>query len=75
MIVTKIMYKRLSNYLDKTRKSLPDVCKELGIDWEMVDESQLLVTQCTHCDVWTKRVILDLDKNPICYLCRDLVGM
>jgi len=69
------MYKRLSNTLEKTRKTLPQVCHELGIDWEMVDESQLLVTQCTHCDVWSRRVLPDLDNNPICYLCRDLAGM
>lgn len=75
MTVIETMYKRLSNTLEKTRKTLPQVCHELGIGWEMVDESQLLVTQCTHCDVWSRRVLPDLDNNPICYLCRDLAGM
>lgn len=75
MIVIRAMYKQLSNILQKTRKTLPQVCEELGIDWETIDESRLLVTQCTHCDVWSNRVLPDLDDNPICYLCRDLAGM
>jgi hypothetical protein len=71
------MYKLLCKHLQNTRLSLWDVCDELDIDYGAVDQDQLqrLVTQCTHCDIWTKKIVLDLDQNPVCKLCADLVGL
>jgi uncharacterized paraquat-inducible protein A len=71
------MYKRLAKHLNKTRKPLWQVCKELDIVYDEVDLDRLeeLCTQCTHCDIWTVQPILDLDQNPICPLCARLAGL
>jgi hypothetical protein len=69
------MYKRLAKKLKNTRKSLWEVCEELQIDYDGVDHTRLDIDQCTHCSLWTDRLIPDLDDNLICYYCKDLEGM
>ncbi len=69
------MYKRLSFELNNTRKSLWQVCEELGVDFEWVDPKLLELDQCSHCGLWSRNLIPDLDKNPICTYCLQLAGM
>lgn len=69
------MYKDLEAYLVRTRKTITQACKELGIDSREVDADMLLIAQCSHCSVWNKNLITDLDQNPICVYCRDLIGL
>ena len=71
------MYKRLTRYLDKTRKPLWEACKDLDIDYDSIDFDQFeqQITQCTHCDIWTTAPTLDLDKNPICSVCVRISGL
>lgn len=69
------MYKRLYNVLINTRKPLREVCEELGVDFEWVDPELLNLDQCTHCGLWSNKLIPDLDKNPICGYCRHLIGL
>lgn len=58
-----------------TKDSLYKVCKELGID--VPDEEELCISNCTHCGVWNYNYKLkeDLDGNPICKYCEQLVGL
>ena len=71
------MYKRLAKQLDRTRKSLWELCEELDIDYNEVDMFSLekYVSQCTHCDIWTVKPIQDLDGNPICNVCFGISGL
>jgi hypothetical protein len=69
------MYKRLESQLYKTRKTLLQTCLDLDIAVESIDPELLLVQQCSHCSVWNYELIQDLDDNPICNYCRDLIGL
>lgn len=71
------MYKKLAKQLDRTRKSLWDICEELDIDYFSVDLTKLEenIVQCTHCDIWTINPVQDLDNNPICRVCLGISGM
>lgn len=66
---------KLERGLLKTRKNLREVCAELGID--IPEREELTVDQCTHCNVWhwSYKLKEDLDANPICSYCEDLIGM
>lgn len=72
-----LKYDSLANSLRGTRKTLVEVCKELGIDFESIDHHNLLVGQCCSCRVWHRSIQLinDLDDNPICHYCEDLMGL
>lgn len=65
---------KIEKSLLKTRKSLRDICLELGLD--MPDIEDLCIEQCAHCSVWHYQFKLreDLDGNTICKYCEDLVG-
>jgi hypothetical protein len=65
---------KIERSLIKTRKTLYEVCRELGLD--VPDRDELVVDQCTHCNTWNFKYKLseDLDGNPICRYCEDLVG-
>lgn len=65
---------KIERALQKTRRSLYEVCRELNI--EVPDAEDLLVAQCTHCSTWNFKYKLneDLDGNPICRYCENLVG-
>lgn len=69
--------RRLIKELNGTRRSLRDVCEDLGIDYEeLLDaEDGLGIDRCTHCSTWSTRLVPDLDDNPICRFCVDLIGM
>jgi hypothetical protein len=69
-------YKRLTKLLSGSRKSLQDVCDDLGIDVDLLDDEQLAyyVSECSHCDIWGTTHRLDEDGFPVCVLCLRLVG-
>jgi hypothetical protein len=75
--MTDPQYKRLAKHLTKTRKTLYQACRDLGIDIEYVDyyEFDKYCLQCTHCDIWGTTHIPDLDDNPICATCLQISGM
>lgn len=70
------LQKKLIRELNGTRRSLREVCEDLGLDYEdIVDSEDLGIEQCTHCNMWSTRLVPDLDDNPICRFCVDLIGM
>jgi len=71
------MYQILTKHLNKTHKPLYQVCKDLGIDMDSLDVQELSkhIDQCTHCGVWSKQLVPDLDDNPICPICVKLIGL
>jgi hypothetical protein len=70
-------YKRLTRHLYKTRKYLHEACKELSIDFDRIDPTILekQISTCTHCSIWSTKLIPDLDENPICITCAKLIGL
>ena len=40
-----------------------------------VQELSKHIDQCTHCGVWSKQLVPDLDDNPICPICVKLIGL
>ena len=40
-----------------------------------VNELTKHIDQCTHCGVWSTKLIPDLDDNPICNYCAKLIGL
>ncbi len=76
MTVGNPLSKKLIRELNGTRKRLSEVCEDLGIDYEeLLESGDLGIAQCTHCSTWSTKLIPDLDDNPICRFCVDLVGM
>lgn len=71
------MYQILTKHLNKTHKPLYQVCKDLDIDMDSLDVQELSkhIDQCTHCGVWSKQLVPDLDDNPICPICVKLIGL
>lgn len=71
------MYQKLKTHLNKTYKPLYEVCSELGIDMGSLDVHELTkqIDQCTHCGIWSTKLIPDLDSNPICTTCAKLIGL
>lgn len=68
--------KKLVKELQGTRRKLSEVCEDLGIDYEeLVEAGDIGIEQCSHCNVWSTRLVPDLDDNPICKYCVDLIGM
>jgi hypothetical protein len=76
MSETSSTYKRLAKALNKTRKSLTQTCYELGIDIDEIEDHVLvsIIDQCSHCNIWSQQLTLDLDDNPICPVCLRLTG-
>ena len=66
--------KQLVKRLYKTRKTLLEVCQELGLDIDSAEYYPL--DQCSNCSIWFKFTELepDLDGNPICKVCDKLYG-
>jgi hypothetical protein len=76
MFVGNPLNKRLVTELKGTRRKLSEVCEDLGIDYdELVDSGELGIEQCSHCNTWSTKLIPDLDGNPICRFCEDLIGL
>lgn len=69
-------YKRLAKNLSGTRKTLTQVCIELDIDIESIDDGMLshYASECSHCDIWGTTHRMDEDDFPVCVLCLRLVG-
>lgn len=62
--------------LKGTRGSLLSICEDLNISHlDIPTYEELGIAQCTHCNTWSASLIPDLDNNPICKYCVDLVGM
>ena len=76
MTDTSQQYKRLAKTLSGSRKTLQEVCDDIGIDLDAVDDEQLAhyVSECSHCDIWGTTHRLDTDDFPVCVLCLRLVG-
>jgi NAD-dependent SIR2 family protein deacetylase len=70
------MYRRLAKSLNKTRKTLTQVCNELDIDIDDVDDYHLEAhtQECSHCGIWGSDHREDADQFPVCKLCFSLVG-
>lgn len=69
-------YRRLTKALNGTRKTLAQVCYDLNIDMDAVEDSVLQdnIDQCSHCNIWSDRLVEDSDGMPVCKLCDRLVG-
>lgn len=62
--------------LNGTRRSLRDVCDDFNLDYEELARNYNIgVSQCSHCNIWQRKLVEDLDGNPICRFCVDLIGM
>ena len=70
-------YRRLAKTLNKTRTSLTQTCHELGIDVDDIEDHILVevIDQCSHCNIWSQQLVLDLDENPVCPVCVRLTGL
>lgn len=68
-------FNKLEETLLGSRALLGTVCRDSNID--IPDRDDLLVSQCTHCNVWhyTYKMVEDLDDNLICRYCENLVGL
>lgn len=76
MTVETFLNSRLIKELNGTRKRLFEVCEDLGLDYDDILESgDIGITQCSHCNMWSTKIVQDLDDNPICNYCLDISGM
>jgi hypothetical protein len=76
MVTGTPLSKKLIKELNGTRRRLSEVCEDLGIDYEeLMDSEDIGISQCSHCNTWSLKLIPDLDGNPICRFCVDLIGM
>jgi hypothetical protein len=75
MTAGSLKISELVKRLERTRVPLKKVCDELDLDYDSIVEMDIGIEQCTHCNIWSRRLILDLDQNPICSVCRDIAGM
>ncbi len=75
MTAGSLKLSELVKRLERTRVPLKKVCDELDLDYDSIVSMDIGIEQCTHCNIWSKRLILDLDQNPICSVCRDIAGM
>ena len=65
----------IESALYRKKKTLLEVCEEFGIT---VDEAEVnLIETCSNCSIWFKsgELVLDLDDNPICKVCKRFYGM
>lgn len=76
MTDTNPMYRQLAKHLNKTRKTLSQVCFELDIDIDEIDDQTLdnHISECSHCGIWGSDHRTDEDDFPVCKLCFSLVG-
>lgn len=75
MTAGSLKLSELIKRLERTRVPLKQVCEELDLDYESLVNMDLGIDQCTHCSIWSRKLILDLDSNPICSVCRDIAGL
>ena len=69
-------YKRLTNKLKGSRKTLTEACYDAGIDIEDIDDYLLeqYCKECSHCGIWGTDHKTDQDEFPVCRICFGLVG-
>lgn len=69
-------YRRLTKALNGTRKTLSQVCHDLDINMDSIEDDilQANIDQCSHCNIWSDKLVEDPDGMPICKLCERLVG-
>lgn len=69
-------YRRLTRYLNKTRKTLTEACLDLNISIDDVDDYDLeqYISECSHCGIWGTDHKHDEDDFLVCKLCFSLVG-
>jgi hypothetical protein len=63
------------NSIYRRKISLLEACKEFNIP---VEDAPLHVLEtCSSCSIWYKSVelVLDLDSNPICKVCKRFYGL
>lgn len=75
MIAGNQLSNKLIKTLNGTHKKLRDVCEDLGIDYDELVEDGLPIDRCSHCGVWSNKLVADLDDNPICPVCVSTVGL
>ena len=70
------LYKKLAKRLNRTRKSLSEVCQEIDTDIDFIDDYELdkHIQECSHCGIWGTDHRHDEDDFPVCKLCFNLVG-
>lgn len=68
--MTESLNAELEASLKGTRKSIRQVCEELGIEIP----AYINLEQCSHCSVWAKKLKVDLDGYPICDVCITFYG-
>ena len=71
------VYSNIEKSLVGTRRTLASVCKEEGVNILDIEPMNLMVTNCSSCGIWhrSESIIDDLDSNPICRYCEDLIGL
>lgn len=64
----------INQFLYKTRKSIVDAQRELGLEY--VSDHEITLTQCNSCGIWLKphQMLKDLDGLDICKDCYDAYG-
>lgn len=69
-------YRRLAKHLNKTRKTLTQVCKEYDIDIDEIEDELLEqhIQECSHCGIWGSDHKFDTDQFPVCKICFSFVG-
>lgn len=76
MTVGTPLHNKLIKTLEGTRRRLSEVCEDLGIDYdELLSSGDIGIDTCSHCNMWTVRLVPDLDGNPICNYCLQISGM
>jgi hypothetical protein len=70
------LYKRLTNKLTGSRRTLTEACHDAGIDIEDIDDYLLeqYCKECSHCGIWGTDHKIDTDDFPVCRICFGLVG-
>lgn len=71
------MSEELGKYLIRTRISLTEACKALGLDPLIADPETLDVKACDNCGFWDNPVsmIKDKDGTIYCRYCDDISDM
>lgn len=65
----------LEGYLYRKKMTLLEACEYFEIPVEEADIEN--IETCSSCSIWYKptELVLDLDGNPICKVCRRFYGM
>ena len=69
------MLNNVENYIYRKKTTLLEACNVLDIDINTVELPNL--ETCSSCSIWYKssELVLDLDSNPICKVCKRFYGL